>query len=157
MIEVPLRPLLLGQYQFNVAIRPGDQVVVAAPKALGQYYMSGHVNRTGVYALAGQKVTVTQAVAAAGMLDPLAIPSRSKLVRRQILPNGEEVEVHARIDIEKIFAGREPNIYLHPNDEIRVGTNFVAPFIATLRNAFRVTYGFGFLYDRNYAPRDNNN
>ena len=116
--------------------------------------MSGHVNAPGVYALNGQKVTVTQAVAAARMLDQLAIPARSKLVRRQVLPNGEEVEVHARIDLAKIFAGKEPNLYLHPNDEIRVGTNFAAPWIATLRNAFRLTYGFGFLYDRNYARDD---
>ena len=154
VIEVPIRPLLLGRYEYNVAVRPGDQIVVAAPRALGQYYMSGHVNAPGVYALNGQKVTVTQAVAAARMLDQLAIPARSKLVRRQVLPNGEEVEVHARIDLAKIFAGKEPNIYLHPNDEIRVGTNFAAPWIATLRNAFRLTYGFGFLYDRNFARDD---
>jgi hypothetical protein len=27
------------------------------------------------------------------------------------------------------------------------------PFIAAMRNAYRFTYGFGFLYDRNYAPQ----
>ncbi|MEM6315332.1 MAG: hypothetical protein AAF743_14670, partial [Planctomycetota bacterium] len=66
-------------------------------------------------------------------------------------------KVHARIDLAKIFAGQEPDIYLMPNDEIRVGTNALAPFIAAARNAFRITYGFGFLYDRNYARDDDNN
>ena len=32
-----------------------------------------------------------------------------------------------------------------------VGTNALAPFVAALRGAFRITYGFGFLYDRNFA------
>ena len=39
---------------------------------------------------------------------------------------------------------------------IFVGTNAAAPFLAALRNGFRVTYGFGFIYDRNFAY-DNNN
>ena len=40
---------------------------------------------------------------------------------------------------------------------VRVGTNAFAPFVSAFRNAFRITYGFGFLYDRNYAPDNNNN
>ena len=43
-----------------------------------------------------------------------------------------------------------------PDDQVQVGTHFVAPFIAAVRNGFRITYGFGFLYDRNYAPTNNN-
>ena len=38
-----------------------------------------------------------------------------------------------------------------------VGTNMFAPFIAAVRGAFRFTYGFGFLYDRNFASEENNN
>ena len=37
---------------------------------------------------------------------------------------------------------------------MNVGTNALAPFLAAIRNGFRVTYGFGFLYDKNFA--DNN-
>ena len=44
-----------------------------------------------------------------------------------------------------------------PNDIVRVGTNAFAPFVASFRNAFRITYGFGFLYDRNYAPQQSTN
>jgi len=43
-------------------------------------------------------------------------------------------------------------MYLKPDDVIEVGTNAVAPFLAAIRGGFRMTYGFGFLYDRNYAP-----
>jgi len=64
-------------------------------------------------------------------------------------------EVFARVDIEKIFSGLEPDIYLKPDDQILVGTNAVAPFLAAARGAFRITYGFGFLYDRNYAYDQN--
>jgi protein involved in polysaccharide export with SLBB domain len=154
VIRVPIKQLLEGQFKFNVAIKPGDKIFIEPPFATGFYYVGGHANRNGVYEFRGQRVTVSQAINAAGMLDPVAIPSRSELVRRVTTPEGEEVNVHVRIDIAKIFAGQEPNIYLHPHDEIRIGTNFVAPFIAAARNAFRITYGFGFLYDRNFARDD---
>jgi len=35
-----------------------------------------------------------------------------------------------------------------------VGTHATARWRAILRNAFRATYGFGFVYDRNFAYRD---
>ena len=50
------------------------------------------------------------------------------------------------------MAGYQPDIFLKPNDEIIVGTNILAPFIAAVRGGFRITYGFGFLYDRNFSP-----
>ena len=56
-----------------------------------------------------------------------------------------------RIDLTKIFQFEQPDIYLRPDDQILVGTNAVAPFLAALRGAFRITYGFGFLYDRNFS------
>jgi len=30
----------------------------------------------------------------------------------------------------------------------------VAPFLYVVRNSFRFTYGFGFVYDRNFADQD---
>jgi hypothetical protein len=62
--------------------------------------------------------------------------------------------LYVRVDLERIHAGLEPDIYLKPNDLVRVGTNAGAPFLAAVRNAFRITYGFGFLYDRNYGQDD---
>ena len=34
---------------------------------------------------------------------------------------------------------------------LNLGTNLIAPYLAALRNAFRFTYGAGFIYDRNFA------
>ena len=45
-------------------------------------------------------------------------------------------------------------MYIKKDDVIRVGTHAVAPLLATIRNSFRLTYGFGFVYDRNFGDID---
>jgi polysaccharide biosynthesis/export protein len=119
----------------------------------GEYYMGGHVGRVGVYSLTAREVSLTQAIISAGMLDQVAIPGRTQITRRL---QGQDKAIIARVDLEKIFAGQEPDIYLKPDDQVLVGTNFFAPFLAAIRNGFRITYGFGFLYDRNYYTNNNN-
>jgi hypothetical protein len=42
-------------------------------------------------------------------------------------------------------------VFLKPDDQVLVGTNAIAPYLAAFRNAFRITYGAGFIYDRNFA------
>jgi polysaccharide biosynthesis/export protein len=148
VIRISLDSLRRGERRYNVAIRPGDFIQVPEPE-FGLYFMGGHVGRPGTYQLSGQKTTLTQAVIAAGMLDQLAVASRTDVVRRV----GDQ-QIFVRVDLQKIFNGDEPNFYIQPNDEIRVGTDFWAPYIAALRGAFRATYGFGFLYDRNFGPRN---
>jgi hypothetical protein len=101
-----------------------------------------------VYGIPFKKITLKQAVIAANMLDGLAIPERTELIRRI----GPAREAFVRVDLNAIFSGTQPDIFLKGNDQILVGTNWLAPLIADLRNGFRITYGFGFLYDRNYAP-----
>lgn len=150
VIKVPIEALKRGELRYNVVIRPNDMIVVPEP-LIGEYYMGGHVQRTGVYSLTARKITLKQAVISAGMLDQVAMPYRTQVVRRV----GDR-EIFARVDLSKIFSGEEPDIYLKPYDQVMVGTNAIAPFLAAARNGFRMTYGFGFLYDRNYAP-DNNN
>jgi len=145
VIRVPLDALHRGELKYNVVIRPGDYIYIPQP-VVGEYYMGGHVLRTGVYSLTARKITLKEAFISAGMLDPVAIPSRTQIIRR--IDDGHEI--FAVVDIEKIFAGTEPDVYLRPDDNIVVGTNIVAPFLAAIRNGFRITYGFGFLYDRNY-------
>ena len=81
------------------------------------------------------------------MFGPLGWPNNSVLIRR--IGNDQELRVPLLLD--DIFAGREPDIFLKPNDEILVGSHIAAPFLAVWRNAFRMTYGFGFIYDRNYS------
>ena len=150
IIRVPLDRLLSGDLNFNVVIRPDDTVYVPAVLT-GEYYVGGHVTRPGVYAIIpGRKLTIKQAIISAGMLDEVAIPGRTQLIRRI-----NDQECFVRVDLSKIFTGQQPDVYLQANDQILVGTNLPAPFLATFRNAFRITYGFGFLYDRNFAY-DNN-
>ncbi|KKK67476.1 hypothetical protein LCGC14_2953700, partial [marine sediment metagenome] len=58
------------------------------------------------------------------------------------------------IKLNDIMAGKEPDVFLKPNDVLAVGTYWAAPFMAVWRNAFRMTYGFGFIYDRNFSRED---
>lgn len=149
VIKIPLDKLKNGDLRYNVAIHPHDTIIVP-PGAVGFYYMSGHVAQGGVFQFSGQKLTLLQAVDAARGLDGLAIPQRTDIVRK-IGPNQQ---MFYRVDLAKIAAGQAPDIYLKPNDRVVVGTNFLAPFLAAVRGGFRMTYGFGFLYDRNFAYSD---
>lgn len=151
IIRVPLRELMGGALQYNVVIHPDDTIIIPNPDS-GFYFVGGHVNTPGTYQIMPDgDVTVKQAIVAARGLDLVAIPSRTQLIRRV----GDQ-DVFVRINLAKIFTGQEPDMYLQPDDMIMVGTNFPAPFLAALRNGFRVTYGFGFLYDRNFAAEQNN-
>ncbi len=150
IIRVNYEALLRGELKYNVVIRPQDMIIVPDP-VIGEYYMGGHVQRTGVYSLTARRITLKQAVISAGMLDQLAVPWNTQLTRRI----GPSREITVRVNLSKIFAGQEPDIFLKPYDQLLVGTDFWAPFLAAARNGFRVTYGFGFLYDRNYADDDN--
>jgi protein involved in polysaccharide export with SLBB domain len=152
VIKIPYQSLRMGQLKYNIVILPGDLIFVPGP-TIGEYYMGGNVQAPGAYSLAARKITLTQAVVAARGLNEVAWPSRTEIVRR--LPGDKQVFV--KVDLDKIFAGQEPDIYLKPDDRINVGTHVVAPFLAAFRNGFRLTYGFGFLYDRNYGDDDNNN
>ena len=150
VIRIPYEALKRGELQFNIPIRPHDVIFVPDPQ-IGFYYMGGHVARPGAYQLSGQKVKLKDAVISASMLDGLAIPQRTQIVRH-IHPNAE---VFVRVDLEKIFSGQQPDIYLKPGDEVMVGSNVLAPFLAAVRGGFRISYGLGFLYDRNYAYNTN--
>lgn len=146
IIRVPLRELMGGALQYNVVIQADDTIIIPNPRT-GFYFVGGHVNTPGTYQiLPDSELTVKQAIISARGLDLVAIPARTQLIRRV----GDQ-DVFVRINLSKIFVGQEPDLYLQPNDMILVGTNFPAPFLAALRNGFRVTYGFGFLYDRNFA------
>jgi protein involved in polysaccharide export with SLBB domain len=152
LVRIPIGALKSGDLRYNIVIRPDDLVIVQPP-IQGEYYLGGHIARTGVYSLSARKIDLVQAIWAAGGLDQLAIPGRT-IIRRRVDNNKQIV---CRVDLEKIFSGEEPNLYLKPDDVVEVGTNAVAPFIAAARGGFRVTYGFGFLYDRNFNTDNNNN
>ena len=146
VIRVPLRELLAGALKYNIVVRPGDTILVPGPD-VGVYYIGGNANGVGVYTLSpGNAVTLKRAIISARGLNAVAIPQRTQLIRRY----GDQ-DAYVRVDLKKVFLGVEPDQLLKPDDMIMVGTNLPAPFLASFRNAFRVTYGFGFLYDRNFA------
>lgn len=152
VIRIPLDRLLLGELKYNIVVRPGDMIWVPSPFE-GVYYMGGHVQRVGVYGLGnGNDVSLLDAVIAAGGLDQVAVPWRTQIIRRVY-----DKQIFATVDLTKIGNGEEPDIYLKKDDKIIVGTQFWAPFLAAFRNGFRFTYGFGFLYDRNFYDDNNNN
>jgi protein involved in polysaccharide export with SLBB domain len=151
VIRVSLAALRNGDMKNNIVIRPGDTLIVPGP-VVGEYYMAGHIGAPGAYSLTGRQITLKQAVAAARMFDQIAIPRRTEIIRRL----GPDREVVIGVDLDAVFAGTQPDVYLKPNDTVNVGTNLWAPFLAAIRGGFRTSYGFGFLYDRNYAARDNN-
>jgi protein involved in polysaccharide export with SLBB domain len=146
VIRVPLAQLKIGDLRYNIVVRPGD-VLIVPPPSIGYYYMAGHVGAPGAYNMTGQKITLKQAIAAARMLDPFAVPARTDVIRR--VGNNE---VFVRVDLYQVFKGLQPDLYLKPNDTVVVGTDWYPSFLQAIRGAFRFTYGFGFLYDRNYAP-----
>ncbi len=156
IIAINLPRLQNGDPTQNIVIRDNDVINVPF-LPVGEFYVTGEVLRPGVYSLPSTPVTIKQALAAAGNVGPLAWPENSILIRRI----GNHQEQIIPVDVEAIFKGQEPDVYLKPNDIVAVGTDVRAPFYAVLRNAFRMTYGFGFIYDRNFSdplfvtPRSN--
>ncbi|MCK4601704.1 MAG: hypothetical protein KAU28_04520, partial [Phycisphaerae bacterium] len=146
IIAINLKKLNNGDPRMNIVIRDKDVIRIPTLE-VGEFYVMGEVLRPGVYSLTGRRVTVKQALTAAGNLGALAWPQNSILVRRI----GDDQEQTVPIDIEAIFRGEEPDFLLKPNDVLAIGTDIRATFFAVLRNAFRMTYGFGFIYDRNFA------
>ena len=146
IIRFDVRALQAGDPTQNIVLRDGDIITIPSPP-VGDFYMAGEVARPGVYSLTGRKITLLQAVAAAGGLTAVAVPWRTELVRR--ISETEEEIIY--VDLGKISRGEAPDFYIQPEDQVRVGTDQGALYNAVLRNAFRATYGLGFVYDMNFA------
>lgn len=148
IIRVSGDALRNGDVRQNIIIRPGDSIRVIAGE-VGEYYIMGQIIRPGAYSLTGRRITLKQAVAAAGNIAPLGWPDRCTIYRRY----GDREEMK-QVNLDSMFAGKEADVFLKKDDLVVVGTHPVAPFLAVIRNAFRMTYGFGFVYDRNFADID---
>ncbi|MDP6635479.1 MAG: polysaccharide biosynthesis/export family protein [Phycisphaerae bacterium] len=146
VIFIDLQRLLQGDARLNIVIRDNDIIRVPSLE-VGEFYVMGEVQRPGVYTLTGRKVTIKMALAAAGNLNALAYPENSTLVRRI----GRDQEQTTAINVRAIVAGTEPDQFLKPNDVLEIGTHWKTSFLAVVRNAFRVSYGFGMIYDRNFG------
>jgi len=146
IIEIPFQKLKEGDMRYNIVIRPGDVVSVPDPNA-GFVYAMGQISRPGAYTIPGeQELTLYRLVASAGGLTGLAWPEKVDLIR-QINDNEQAI---VRLDLRAIANGTEPDIYLKQNDVINIGTSAAAVPLAVFRNGLRMTYGFGFVLDRNF-------
>ncbi len=149
VIKIPVDKLLGGDPKYDIIVRPGDTIEVRRD-IVGEFFIGGNVNNQGVITLTGRPMTLKMAIAAAGGLGPLAWPKRCEVIRRI----GEDKEEIVMVDLDKIASGEQPDFFIKPNDLINVGTHPTSRWRAVLRNAFRATYGFGFIYDRNFADVD---
>ena len=149
VIKIPADKLLGGESRYNIVIKPGDNIHVPLD-IVGEFYIMGNTNNQGTINLTGRPITLKMAIAAAGGLGPLAWPKKCEVTRR-ISKNKEETVM---VDLDKIAKGEQPDFFIKPEDLINVGTHPTSMWRAVLRNAFRATYGFGFIYDRNFADRD---
>jgi len=149
LIEIPADKLRAGDPRYNIVIKASDNIHVPVD-VTGEYFIMGNTNYQGAIQLVGRPITLKMAVAAAGGLGPLAWPKRCEVIRRI----GEDKEEIVMVDLDKISRGEQPDFFIKPLDLINVGTHPTARWRAVLRNAFRMTYGFGFVYDRNFADRD---
>ena len=146
IIEIPFQKLKDGDMRYNVVIRPGDVISVPDPNA-GFVYVMGQIARPGAYTISGeQELTLYRLIASAGGLSGLAWPEKVDLIR-QINDNEQAI---VRLDLRAIANGTEPDIYLKTNDVINIGTSAAAVPLAVFRNGLRMTYGFGFVLDRNF-------
>jgi protein involved in polysaccharide export with SLBB domain len=149
VISIDVRALNSGDPKYNIVVR--DRDVIQVPQDVSVFYLMGEVNRPGVFAFNGREVTIKQAVAVAGGFTALAWPARCEVIRRE---PGSDRQTTIPVNLDKIFAGLDQDFLLRDDDIVNVGTDFVAPFLFVIRNSFRFTYGFGFVYDRNFADKD---
>lgn len=147
VIEIPIKPLLAGQSDVNIVVRPGDVLRVPAAST-GVVYVGGQVSRPGTFSLPPSgKLTLLRVITAAGGMGQLGIPERVDLTRMV----GSDREATIRLNMRAIAEKTQPDVILKADDHINVGTNFWAFPIAIIRNGFRMSYGFGFLIDRNFG------
>ncbi len=148
VIKISANGLREGDPRQNIVVRAGDIIRLASGE-FGEYYVMGQVFRPGAYSLTGRAVTLKTVIAAAGNLAPLAWPENCTVYRR--LGDREQM---IQVNLDAVFAGKEQDFFIKKDDLVLVGTHPLTPFLAVLRNSFRMSYGFGFVYDRNFADID---
>ena len=93
----------------------------ATPSAATEFYVSGEVPRPGAYSLTGRKVTVKQALAAAGYR--FDVKGMQAIIFRR---NTDGSETRMVLDVDAIVAGTSKDIYLQPDDTVIVQQSRVA-------------------------------
>jgi polysaccharide biosynthesis/export protein len=99
----------------SVAVYPGDTVIVSKADVV---YILGDVNRPGGIAMVSNdsKLSALQALTLAGGTPPNAVPSHSRLIRKQA--DGSLVEIP--LQLSAMQKGKEPDKQLQADDIIYV-------------------------------------
>jgi polysaccharide export outer membrane protein len=95
----------------NVAVFPGDTVMVARAEVV---YVLGDVNRPGGIAMVtnDSRLSAVQAISLAGGTPPNAVPSHTRLIRKQA--DGSHVEIP--LQLSAMEKGKQPDIQLQADD-----------------------------------------
>ncbi|MFQ5589937.1 MAG: polysaccharide biosynthesis/export family protein [Phycisphaerae bacterium] len=152
VIHIAADLLRSGDPEVNIYVRGGDVIRIVSGE-IGVYYVMGQVLRSGAFAFNAEPVTIKAAIAAAGGLSPLAWPDRCTVYRR--LGQREQM---IQVDLDRIFAGKDPDFFIKRGDIINVGTHPFAPFLRRIREAtlpdILSTVGYSYTYARNFADID---
>ena len=152
IIRIPADSLRSGDPEVNVIVRAGDVIRILSGE-IGVYYVMGQVNRVGAFAFNTEQITIKAAIAAAGGLSSLAWPDRCTVYRR--IGRREQM---IQVNLDRIFAGKDPDVLIRRGDIINVGTHPFAPFLQRIREftlpSPQSTVGYSFRYARNFADID---
>lgn len=108
--NIPLKGLDAGSPAGGIPMLAGD--IVTVPRA-EMIYVIGDVKKTGPIALVdGQSFSVVQAIAVAEGMLKTAASSKASIKRRV----GEDKVVDIPVDIDKIMAGKAPDVKLQAKD-----------------------------------------
>jgi polysaccharide export outer membrane protein len=124
----------------NPLMRPGDIVVILEADKI---YVTGNVNKPQSISMK-QKITLSQAIAAAGGVLPATKKSQVRIVRQGT--GGQTKSVDLMFDLNAINDKKIPDPVLQANDIVEVPTDKVKDFTNNLIKA--VTGGVGGIFTR---------
>ncbi len=113
VVEINLKSLMeASDSSENIAVQPHDVISVPPAEVV---YVIGNVKRAGGFALGGKpNLSVLQALSLAEGLDPRAAPKHARILRRESQIATDSMDIP--VDIQKILAGKAPDIIMRPND-----------------------------------------
>ena len=152
LIRIPAEQLRAGNPELDIIVRAGDTIRIVSGE-IGAYYVMGQVNRVGAFGFNAEPVTLKAAIASAGGLSALAWPDRCTVYRRI----GQREQM-IQVDLDRVFAGQDPDFFIKRGDIINVGTHPFAPFLQRIRALTlpnpASNVGYSFTYARNFADID---
>ncbi len=130
---IDLRRLVSGQEpRSNIAVRNGD--VVYVPFA-GTAFVLGAVKKPGIIAVK-ENLTVSQAVALAGDVDPMLTNYDITIMRFD--DQGKPISIHT--NLKKIFARTQPDIPIKDHDVVVANENGIKKTLYYFKNMLPVGY-----------------